>query len=65
MSDGIKAAHEAEEEYEFLCEKYNEDPEFAQSTHGKMLDIYGEHHQNLKNKLNEEIEIEIETLRKP
>lgn len=55
MSDIISAIHDDMDEYEYLCEKYNEQPQYKQDNWGNnLLDCYGEHAKDLLNRKRKE-----------
>lgn len=55
MGSIISAIHDDMDEYEALCEKYKEKPEYIPDAYGRMLlDCYGSHAESLKRRQMED-----------
>lgn len=50
MSDSISDFYEDIEEYRFLCEMYREEMQYKETRNGLVVDIYGKHATQLKEK---------------
>lgn len=56
MTDGIAAAHAADDQYEYLCKLYGEKPRYTHDINGnKILDSYGKHARKLYERSQDDI----------